>query len=183
MPPSSTQAKCVCLLVHLYFERLIVPVDEASMLYATATIIYGAFTVTVGEAGRRKLSIVVSIAIFAVSVVHYCLSIERMFRLFFTSLVFIGFLQCIWLLSTRISDPVVLKGMKQLALYGFGKDTNDQILHSDAFGVYYYVVFIEYLRLSIPNLSATDQKTQGVELIWPTLFSLPRVELTREKTK
>ncbi|KAH7416877.1 ceramidase [Cadophora sp. MPI-SDFR-AT-0126] len=190
--------------------------DEASMLYATATIIYGAFTVTVGEAGRRKLSIVVSIAIFAVSVVHYCLSIERMFRLFFTSLVFIGFLQCIWLLSTRISDPVVLKGMKQLALYGFvtyvsgifiwSMDTAycSELLHFrdkvgmplgflseghgwwhilTAFGVYYYVVFIEYLRLSIPNLSATDQKTQGVELIWPTLFSLPRVELTREKTK
>lgn len=190
--------------------------DEASMLYATATIIYGAFTVTIGEAGRRKLSILVSIAIFAVSVIHYCLSIERMFRLFFTSLVFVGFLQCVWLLSTRISDPVALKGMKQLAFYGFVSYVSGIFVWSmdtaycaellqfrdkvgmplgflseghgwwhilTGFGVYYYVVFIEYLRLCIPTPSESNQKKRGAILIWPSIFSLPRVELVREKSK
>ncbi|XMA20002.1 hypothetical protein WAI453_012793 [Rhynchosporium graminicola] len=95
--------------------------DEASMLYATATIIYGAFTLTIGDAGRRALSITVTITIVAVSIIHNCLSIERAFRLFFTSMVFVGFLQCVWLLSTRISDLVALKGMKRLAFYGFSE--------------------------------------------------------------
>ncbi|KAG4442512.1 hypothetical protein IFR05_002012 [Cadophora sp. M221] len=188
--------------------------DEASMLYATATIIYGAFTVTIGETGRRALSVIVAIAIIAVSIIHYCLSIERAFRLFFTSLVFIGFLQCVWLLSTRISDPVVMKGMKQLALYGFVSYVSGIVIWSmdtaycaellefrdrvgmplgflseghgwwhmlTGLGVYYYVVFIEYLRLCITSPSVSNKKVQEAVLIWPSIFSLPRVEIVHEK--
>ncbi|KAH7348731.1 ceramidase [Rhexocercosporidium sp. MPI-PUGE-AT-0058] len=190
--------------------------DEASMLYATATIIYGAFTVTIGDSGRRTLSVIVTIAIVAVSIIHYCLSIERAFRLFFTSLVFIGFLQCVWLLSTRISDPVELKGMKRLALYGFISYVSGIVVWSldtaycaellqfrdkvgmplgflteghgwwhclTGLGVYYYVVFIEYLRLCIPNPSVSGQKAGKAVLVWPGIFSLPRVEIVHEKTK
>ena len=51
------------------------------------------------------------------------------------------------------------------------------------FGVYYYVVFIEYLRLCIPTPSESIQKKRGAILIWPSIFSLPRVELVREKSK
>lgn len=109
----------------------VVLVDEASMLYATATIIYGAFTVTIGDAGRQALSTIVAIAIVAVSIIHYCLDAVQAFRTFYTSLVFIGFLQCVYLLRTRISDPVVLKEMKQLALYGFSEDSSVQILVRD----------------------------------------------------
>ncbi|KAH6712060.1 ceramidase [Leptodontidium sp. MPI-SDFR-AT-0119] len=188
--------------------------DEASMLYATATIIYGAFTVTIGETGRRVLSVIVTIATITVSIIHYCLSIERAFRLFFTSLVFIGFLQCVWLLSTRISDRVVMKGMKQLALYGFVLYVSGIVIWSldtaycaellqfrdrvgmplgflseghgwwhilTGLGVYYYVVFIEYLRLCITNPSVSDKKVQEAVLIWPGIFSLPRVEIVYKK--
>ncbi|KAL2064069.1 hypothetical protein VTL71DRAFT_4563 [Oculimacula yallundae] len=190
--------------------------DEASMLYATATIIYGAFTVTIGDAGRRALSVIATIAIVAVSIIHYCLSIERAFRIFFTSMVLVGFLQCVWLLSTRISDPVALKGMKKLAFYGFISYVSGIVVWKldtvycaeltqlrdrigmplgflteghgwwhclTAIGVYYYVVFIEYLRLCIPNPSASNQKAGKAILVWPGAFSLPRVELVHEKTK
>src|SRR4051794_7891209 len=43
-------------------------------------------------------------------------------------------------------------------------------------GVYFYVVFIEYLRLYIAPQSKTTQENT-ITLVWPTRISLPRLEL------
>ncbi len=91
------------------------------MLYTTATIFYGAFTVTMEELGRKSFAAILFIAIGMISIIHYLTSIELVFRIFFGTMVFVVFLQCIWLLSTRVSDDAVFKGMKLLALYGAGK--------------------------------------------------------------
>lgn len=93
------------------------------MLYATAAIFYGAFTVTMGELGRMSFAVILSMAIGTISIIHYFTSIELVFRIFFGTMVFVVFLQCVWLLSTRVSDVAVVKDMKRLALYGAGRRT------------------------------------------------------------
>ncbi|KUJ19150.1 alkaline phytoceramidase [Mollisia scopiformis] len=189
-------------------------VDEFSMMYATASILYAALSVTLGPEARRFLGISVACIAFSASLLHYCIDYTPGFQGVFGLMVWTVFCQCVWLVSTKVTDRDAVKDMKGLALYGAVTFVGGYVLwridnHAcgalrsfrdivgmplgfvtelhgwwhifTGLGVYYYVVFIEYLRLYIRAQRQPGGRKTQIVLVWRSTLSLPHIETTKER--
>lgn len=91
------------------------------MLYATAAIMYGAMSITLGRTTRNSLATLVTGIIIAVSIAHFYINDVKTFRRTFLAMLLSVLFQCIWLLSARVPDAKVKRAAQYLALYGTGK--------------------------------------------------------------
>jgi dihydroceramidase len=96
-------------------------VDEFSMMYATAAILYAVLSVTLGPETHHFLGGLVAGIAIAASLVHYRLNHTPGFQTLFGLMVFTVFSQCVWLLNFKVKSPDAVKDMKHLALYGAGR--------------------------------------------------------------
>jgi hypothetical protein len=90
------------------------------MLYATAAILYGALSVTLGKTARTSVAILLLGLVVSASIAHCFMGDVKSFRRCFLSMVLSVFGQCVWLLSNVVSDAKVKKDVQLLALYGTG---------------------------------------------------------------
>jgi len=95
-------------------------VDEFSMLYATAGILYGALSITLVGSAKQSLAIILTVTITAVSFAHAMLGHVTAFRLCFLMMVLSVFGQLLYLVSSKVPDPKVRKEGTLLALFGAG---------------------------------------------------------------
>lgn len=91
------------------------------MLYATAAILYGALSITLGKATRNSLATLLTGIIIAVSIAHFFIGDIKTFRRTFLAMLLSVLFQCIWLLSARVPDAKVKREAGYLALYGTGE--------------------------------------------------------------
>lgn len=91
------------------------------MLYCTAAILYGALSITLGNATRKWLAALLSGIIIAFSIAHFVIGDLKTFRRTFLAMLLSVLSQCIWLLSARVPDVKVKREAQDLALYGTGK--------------------------------------------------------------
>ncbi|KAG9241676.1 ceramidase [Calycina marina] len=100
-----------------YFTQM---VDEFPMLYATAGILYGTLSITLGASARKSLAILMPFFITGVSIAHACLGNVTLFRMTFLSLILsvLGWLT--YLVNFRVPDAKVRKDAACLTGYGAG---------------------------------------------------------------
>jgi hypothetical protein len=91
------------------------------MLFTTGAILFGALSISQSHTTRQLLGFLLGTFIISVSTIHSLLGQEKPFRVGFGLMVATVAIRCRYLLWTRISDPKVAKGMKNLALFGAGK--------------------------------------------------------------
>lgn len=187
-------------------------IDEFSMMYATASILYAALSVTLGSDARIVLAIFVACVAFTASLMHYSLDYTPGFQMVFGLMILTVFCQCVWLVSNKVNGRAA-KDMKRLAVYGAVTFLGGYVLwridnqacgalrrfrnvvgmpygfvtelHGwwhifTGLGVYYYVVFIEYLRLYIEKQESPEDGSSQIVLMWRSALSLPHVEVREQ---
>ena len=90
------------------------------MLFTTISILYGAFSITLGSDARIALATLLAGVAFLISVNHVVVGDVERFRLWFLFLVLGTFAQCVWLLSAKVPNIKVKREAQQLATYGTG---------------------------------------------------------------
>jgi len=93
------------------------------MLCATAGILYGAASITLGPSAQSYLAILLTTVSVAISTAHCLLGHVTAFRIGFVFLVLLVVAQLIFLVMFKISDPIVKRNARLLTLYGVGKLT------------------------------------------------------------
>ncbi|SRR6266536_958731 len=87
--------------------------------------------------------------------------------------------ECHWVFSRKAMDGERL--ILQLSHVNMRTDDLKFRWHVlTGLGVFYYITFIEYLRLT---LDTNIQRDGQIDLIWPGIFSLPHLEVNRGKRK
>ncbi|EKD12772.1 uncharacterized protein L3040_006925 [Drepanopeziza brunnea f. sp. 'multigermtubi'] len=105
-------------LYHMNLKYFTQMIDEASMLYATAAILYGSLSITMGSTSRKSLATFLTGVIIAASIAHFIICDVQTFRRTFLVMLFTNLGQCIWLFSSRVPDVGVKRAARCLALYG-----------------------------------------------------------------
>jgi dihydroceramidase len=96
-------------------------VDEVSMLYATAAILYAAISISKKGKAKTFAAVLLLVMVVLVSVLHCYLGHVKFFRRCFLGMVVSTFVQCIFVISTKVSDAEVKKDAQKLVVYGSGK--------------------------------------------------------------
>lgn len=94
--------------------------DETSMLYATGAILFAAFSITLGKTTRVVFGNVLLCFVIDASIVHGYFDNTDSFQILFAIMVVAVFVQCGWLVWSRVSYPRVVKEMLWLGAYGTG---------------------------------------------------------------
>jgi dihydroceramidase len=91
------------------------------MLYATATILYGALSVTLGRTSRRMLAFFLSGVVVPFSITYCFTGDIKAFLIYFLVMVLMVSFQCGWLLLTSNFERKSNEEMTNLAGYGTGE--------------------------------------------------------------
>lgn len=104
----------------VFFAILIIEciVDEFAMLYATAGILYGALSITLGSSVRRTVAALLTAGVIALSIAHTFLGNVTVFRLTWLAMLLTVTSQLIYLVSAKVPDKKVASEVKLLATYG-----------------------------------------------------------------
>lgn len=199
---------------HLNIKHETQMLDEVSMLFTTISILYGAFSITLGSDARIALATLLTGVALLISVNHVVVGDVERFRLWFLFLVLGTFAQCVWLLSAKVPNIKVKREAQQLATYGtvafvtafilwnIDNEFCDELtsfrnglgipwgfvteLHGwwhllTGLAVYYYIVFVERLRLYIKSTTAKRSGAIQAKLVWSGALTLPQIEMSAKE--